>query len=202
MGKLLIINGSPRASKSNSKQYVALFQKYWNGESSKVNITPKNHTEICEDMAHYTDVLLVFPLYVDSIPVTLHNFLKTLEQHPPKQKPRISMVVNCGFLEPEQNQIAVEMIKLFCKQQGYPFLSVLCIGGGEAILNTPFRFLVKRKIKQLVKSVASHQSLSFQVTMPISKETYLKASTKYWIRYGAKNGVTKEQMDTMEIETN
>ena len=29
---------------------------------------------------------------------------------------------------------------------------------------------------------------------------FVKASTKYWIQYGAKNGVTAEQMATMQIE--
>ncbi len=36
--------------------------------------------------------------------------------------------------------------------------------------------------------------------MPITKKMYLKASTTYWINYGKKNGITEEQMKTMQIE--
>ena len=37
--------------------------------------------------------------------------------------------------------------------------------------------------------------------MPISKTMFVKASTAYWERCGKKNGVTKEEMATVQIET-
>ena len=36
--------------------------------------------------------------------------------------------------------------------------------------------------------------------MPLSKKTYIKASTNYWIAYGKLHDVTKEQMENMNIE--
>lgn len=87
----------------------------------------------------YRKYLFVFPLYADSIPVTLLNFLKTMEVNPPQKRPVISVVINCGFMEPQQNDIAIKMLQLYCKKNNYPFGSVLKIGSGEAILNTPFR---------------------------------------------------------------
>ena len=107
-------------------------------------------------MERFSDVLFVFPLYVDGIPVTLLNFLKALENSPPQHKPVVSVLINCGFLEPEQNSIAVKMIQLYCRNYGYPIGSVLKIGGGEAILTTPFRFLVKGKIKKQLSGTAGY----------------------------------------------
>lgn len=43
-------------------------------------VTKENHVELCGKMDGFTDVLLVFPLYADGIPVTLLNFLKTLRK--------------------------------------------------------------------------------------------------------------------------
>ena len=149
MGKIMMHNGSPRAPKSNSKQYAELLAKNVDVPTEYFAINKKNHLELCEEMENFTEVLLVFPLYADGIPVTLLNFLKTLEKHPPKQKPRISVLINCGFYEPEQNDVAVKMIGIFCEQQGYSFGSVLRIGSGEAILNTPLKWFVIRKIKRL-----------------------------------------------------
>ena len=200
MGKLMILNGSPRAPQSNSKQYASIFRSYYKEDIVEYHITPRNHEEILSRLEGCTDLLLVFPLYADSIPVTLHNFLKSLEQHPPASKPTVSVLINCGFLEPEQNQIAVDILKLFCKQHGYPYSCTLCIGGGEAFLKTPFAFLAKSKIKALAKAIQANQPEEFAVTMPISKKSFLKASTKYWLRYGQKYGVSREQMDTMQIE--
>ena len=94
MGKIMMLNGSPRAPKSNSKQYAELLAKNVDVPTEYFAINKKNHLELCEEMENFTEVLLVFPLYADGIPVTLLNFLKTLEKHPPKQKPRISVLIN------------------------------------------------------------------------------------------------------------
>ena len=42
MGKLIIINGSPRASKSNSKKYAEVFKEHYKGEILEYNIVSKN----------------------------------------------------------------------------------------------------------------------------------------------------------------
>lgn len=200
MGKVIIINGSPRAPRSNSKKYGEIFRSYYKVQADTFNITKNNHKEICSKIGEYTDILLVFPLYADGLPVTVLNFLKVLEENPPKNKPKVSVIINCGFIEPEQNNVCIDMVKLFCKQNTYEFNSVLSIGGGEAILGTPFKIFVKWKIKKLAKSIYNNTVENLSVTMPISKNMYLKASTNYWINYGKRNGITKSQMETMKIE--
>lgn len=200
MGKILIINGSPRAPKSNSKQYAALFSKACSWESHYRDLTRANHLELCQAADEVSNVLFVFPLYADGIPVTLLNFLKTWEEYGPRQKPTVSVLINCGFLEAEQNNVAVKMMELYCRENGLPFGSVLKIGGGEAILSTPFRILVQAKIKKLARAIVRQENRTFQVTMPLSKKMFLNASTSYWIRYGERHGITREQMASMQIE--
>ncbi len=201
MGNILILNGSPRAPCSNSKRYAEIFRESCGVETQYYNISAKNHTELCEKFDNFSDILLVFPLYADSIPVTLLNFLKSIEILPCERKPTISVLVNCGFIEYYQNDIAVEMVKLFCRQNAYQFGSVLRIGSGEAILDTPFKFLVERKIKQLARSIESRKYRSLQVTMPLPKRLYIRASAEYWTSYGKRYNTTKEQMQTMQIES-
>lgn len=200
MAKIMIINGSPRAPKSNSKQYAALFAKVCPAETAYYEVGKTNHLALCRAMQEVSDVLLVFPLYADGIPVTLMRFLDTLAQNAPRHPVRISVMINCGFLEPEQNDIAVKMLRLYCRQNGFAFGSVLQIGSGEAILSTPFRILVRAKIKRLAAAILAGQEHTWKVTMPLSKGLFLKASTRYWVGYGKRNGVTKEQMATMQIE--
>ena len=200
MGRTMILNASPRAPRSNSKQYAALFSECYPFETEYFELLHKDPLALIESMGEFSDVLFVFPLYADGIPATLLQFLKVLEEHPPKRKPVASVLVNCGFIEPGQNDVAVEMMRLFCRRNGYRFGSVLRIGSGEAILTTPFRAFVARKIKKLAGSVATGKHQNLKVTMPIPKGMYIKASETYWANYGAKYGVTKEQMATMQIE--
>ena len=200
MGKILIVNGSPRASRSNSKKYAELFVQYWEGEAEYYLAVSKKHQTIYRFLAEYDALLFVFPLYADGIPAIILDFLVSLENCPVKKKPRIHVLINCGFLEPQQNAVAVDMVRLFCKQNNFPFGSVLCIGSGEAILTTPFAFLVKRRIKQFARAVRANSSQFFQVSMPLPKTAFVKASEKYWLRLGQKNKVSRKQMETMEIE--
>lgn len=200
MAELMIVNGSPRAPRSHSKRYAELFSASYPGSTIYENITPNNHQDLCDRMGEVSRLLVVFPLYADAIPVPLLNFLKFLEAHPPRQKPTVSVLINCGFLEPEQNEVAVRMMRLFCRKNQYPFGSVLMIGSGEAILDTPFRVLAAGKIRRFAHSVALGDPRTFQITMPLPKGLFVRAAGSYWEQYGKKYGTSKEQMQTMQIE--
>ena len=202
MEKVILINGSPRAPQSNSKKYAECFMSKSKLLTEYVNITKLNHREIIKKMESSSQVVFVLPLYADGIPSTLLTFLKNLEEESKTNKPIISVLINCGFIEYQQNNVAIEMIKLFCKQNGYKFGSVLSIGGGEAILGTPFKFLVYHKINLFAKSIYKKQYKTFTCTMPLTKKTYIKASTRYWIKYGEKFGITQKEMKIMTIEEN
>lgn len=200
MGRIMIINGSPRAPKSNSRRYAQLFSQSCPAETEYFSITKTNHLQLCQEIQRCSDLLFVFPLYADGIPATMLEFLKTLEKNVPHPKPVVSILINCGFLEPEQNDVAVKMMALFCRSCGFPMGSVLKIGSGEAILQTPFRLFVRRKIKKFASSILHQEYKSWRTTMPITKKMFLKASYRYWKTCGRRNGITEAQMATMEIE--
>lgn len=200
MGKVMMINASPRAPKSNSKQYAQLFSEYCRLDTEYCEVKKTNHLTLCQMMGNYSDIVFAFPLYVDGIPVTLLNFLKTLEENVPLPKPTISVMINCGFIEPYQNDIAVRMLQLYCRKNGYLLGSVFKIGSGEAILTTPFRIFLKAGMKKFAASIEKRRYKNFQATMPIPKKMFIKASTAYWEHYGEKNGISKEQMERMQIE--
>ena len=128
------------------------------------------------------------------------RFLKYLEANSPKRKPVVSVLINCGFLEYHQNDIALEMLRFFCQKNGYRTGSVLALGSGEAILGTPFRYIAVRAIRKLAKSVGNGKYCNIQATMPLNKRLFIWASTRYWIQYGKRFGITKEQMQSMKIE--
>ena len=202
MGRLLILNGSPRAPRSHSKQYAALFRSFWPEEVRAYTAIQKDMTDLFHQLADCSDLLLVFPLYADGLPVTLMKALEEIAPFLPADSLTVHVLVNCGFLEPEQNAVALDMVRLFCEQNGAAYGSTLCIGSGEAILTTPFVSLVKRKIQKLARAIAAKRRVDLKVTMPLPKSWYIRASTSYWIRYGAQNGVLPEQMRTMTIEGN
>ena len=202
MGKIMLLNGSPRAPRSNSKRYAELFASLCPMDSDYFALGSDNHSLLIENLSQYSDLVLVFPLYVDGLPTSLLQFLKTLEAHPPQNKPVVSVLINCGFLEYEQNDVAVRMVQLFCRQNGYEFGSVLRIGSGEAILDTPFKRFVTNSMRKFARSIADWQYDEFQTKMPLPKLLFVKASAQYWDRYGQKNGLSRQDMQSMRIEDN
>ena len=200
MGKILILNGSPRAPRSNSRQYAAIFAQACRQETELFSVGQCHPFEVSRALETCSDLLLVFPLYADGLPVTLMGFLQGLEADPPHHRPVVSVLVNCGFLEPEQNDTALQILRRFCQKNGYPFGSVLKIGSGEAILATPFRLLVRARIRQLARSLHRRTYGEFAVTIPLTKGMFLRASTRYWENYGKKNGLTRAQMADPRIE--
>ena len=140
MGKLLIVNGSPRAPRSNSRRYIEQFLPCW-GETADQYTALRGEPLSPEDC---TDLLLVFPLYADGIPAVLMRTLKELAVWRGTARPRIHVLVNCGFLEPEQTRPAVEMVRFFCKRYGFPWGMALQIGSGEAVGRLGLRPLLDR----------------------------------------------------------
>lgn len=200
MDKLLILNGSPRALRSNSQKFIEMMTPHLGCEWEECFLFTQNHREICDKVKEYSDVLFVFPLYVDSLPCCVLEFLDCLCQNLPDSRPTVHLMINCGFLETEQNSIAIKTLQFFCKKYGFPFGSCLSIGSGEAILTSPFDMLFKLNLKKLAKSIKNSAPLTLSIALPISKERFVAESEKFWLRAGEKNGITKEQMQSPNIE--
>lgn len=133
----------------------------------------QNHREICDKVKEYSDVLFVFPLYVDSLPCCVLEFLDCLCQNLPDSRPTVHLMINCGFLETEQNSIAIKTLQFFCKKYGFPFGSCLSIGSGEAILTPPFDMLFKLNLKKLAKSIKNSARLHFRLLFRSRKNALL-----------------------------
>lgn len=60
--------------------------------------------------------------------------------------------------------------------------------------------LFKLNLKKLAKSIKNSAPLTLSIALPISKERFVAESEKFWLRAGGKNGLTKEQMQSPNIE--
>lgn len=203
MEGILIVNGSPRAPRSNSKLYAEAFMKGWRKGAEYMNLTLINHQAIIEKIGSgaYREVLFVFPLYADGIPSTLLSLWKDIEAAGfVPAGTRMSLIVNCGFYERTQNEVAIKMARLFAKRAGFDFASSFSIASEEATPGTIFRHLLYWRLRRFGRGLRKGRKLTFSYTMPISKRSFLRASTKFWLAYGARNGIDGKAMSTRDIE--
>lgn len=195
MDKFIIVNGSPRAPKSNSLKYIIELKKYLKYDVYVYNIISFKIEQFLEKVKSDSEIIFVLPLYADGLPslvISFFNNLKDFKFHNQK----VHLIINCGFLEWQQNLVAREIFKLFCNGLNLNFCCSLLIGSGEAIMETPYKFLVKQQIKAFAKDIYNNKIKMRHVNMLLSKKRFIKDSTAYWLKYGSKNGLTKEDMES------
>ncbi len=176
--------------------------KYLKTDSKEFLLNKNNYDEISKELFSAQAAILIFPLYVDCIPSILLGFLNRLEKLGEKYKsrPTIYIIINCGFIENEQNEVAISMIEYFLMKNNFKYGGALSIGSGEAILDSPFRGMVTSKIKKMAKAIEHGETISIKTQMPISKSLFVKVGNKYWSIKGSSHGKTKMEMKTMEIK--
>ncbi len=113
MGKMIVINGSPRGGRSNTRLYSEAMTSVWPDEHVAYNVVRRRPAECLEQLDGCTDILLAFPLYTDGLPSGLVELLGQLLEAGIDAESRVHVLVNCGFREPSQCAVALEIRAAF-----------------------------------------------------------------------------------------
>lgn len=154
-----IINGSPKLGESTSGlliKYLLQETGECNAQVFKCTLQPTTLAKIVS-----SDVLvLVFPLYVDSIPSQLLRFLIALKE---LESLNHNMVVYCimnnGFFEGNQNYVAIQQIKNWCVAANLNWGQGIGIGAGEMlpfIADVPLKHGPNKNIGYAISNLASN----------------------------------------------
>lgn len=147
--KIALINASPKPAFSGSGNLMEELKKDLR-EGTDVRsyeFHRKSISEITVKELLNMDTWVIFcPLYVDALPSHFLSCLMQLENAKPNKKIRIYGVINCGFYEGEQTDVAFEVLKNFCDRCGFQFCGGMGIGGG-GILSMIQRIAYKKRTK-------------------------------------------------------
>ena len=94
--------------------------------------TVRTGPETWEALADCEAAVVIFPLYVDSLPSHLLRFFMEWEMDRREQQRRalsLYAVAQCGFYEGEQNRIALEQVSCFCRKAGISWQGGVGLGG-------------------------------------------------------------------------
>jgi len=93
--------------------------------------------DLLDDVKEADFLLFASPLYVDSLPAPVVKALEILANHLKDasglSEIRVVAISNCGFPEPEQNVLALEMYRLFAERVGMAWAAGIPVGAGEAL---------------------------------------------------------------------
>jgi multimeric flavodoxin WrbA len=135
--KIALINGSPKMKGSASGSILEDLKTLISNSKVEIFSCELHKTQINEnqivDIYSCDALVFIFPLYVDGIPSHLLNNLLSLQKYfnsKTSKQIKVYAVVNCGFYEGRQNEIAIEILKNWTYKAGLSWGQGLGIGGG------------------------------------------------------------------------
>lgn len=134
--KISIINGSPKAGRSNSEileNYLLSLLKD-NGIRKYYSISVRLDDKIKNEIYNSDVLIFLFPLYVDGIPSNLLKLLVEFEKEKVvNPATKVYCVVNNGFYEGKQNHLAILQIKNWCEKIKARWGQGIGVGAGELL---------------------------------------------------------------------
>lgn len=139
--KIVLINGSPKVNNSASGTLLEDIKMYLGEHSELVEFGFHSSivsTETIDELASTDAWVFAFPLYVDGVPGNLLSCLIQLEEAR-IQNPQIRIygVVNCGFYEGIQAELALQLLQNWCKKTGFLWSGGIGVGGGGGLAMMP-----------------------------------------------------------------
>ena len=122
---ILYINGSPKLENSNSNYFL---NKIKNNE--KINYIYRDKFDnILKKINKVDTIILSFPLYVDSPPSKVIEFMEyIIDNNIDISNKKIYTIINCGFWEAKHNRTASLIIENFAnnRKAKYKIYPILC----------------------------------------------------------------------------
>ena len=203
--KISVINGSPKAIKSNSEilgNYLSSLlkeneiKKYY---SISFRLNDENKNEI-----YNSDVLIfLFPLYVDGIPSNLLKlFVEFEKEKVVNPATRVYCIVNNGFYEGKQNRLAILQMKNWCEKVKADWGQGIGVGAGELLPylkkyklgQGPLKNLGKVLDKFSTNILTLKSDKDIYINQNWLKSLYFFQGTISWILKGRKNNLRVREL--------
>jgi len=180
--KAILLIGSPKIFKSTSDKLGSFFLKYLEDigyTTEKVNINVSIRNNALDDLIKLindSDLLVIStPLYVDSLPAPLVVFLEKYQNSDLTNRKQLIAIVNSGFPEPNHNNSAIEILRLFAKHNNLDWLGGFAIGGGGAFGNVD---MAKSPRAQFIRESFRESAIYLRDDLLIPADVFKKASTQ------------------------
>lgn len=221
MNEVCFINGSPRGKNSGSQYFIGEISKLLNIEKMKIEhlcivdcLKNNNVEEVFEKIYKANSIIFVFPLYIDSIPSSMLDFLAQFGEFIQKSSrmnmldktkvPRIYAVVNSGFIEGEQNKHALKIMEHFCDRIGFDWRFGLGIGAGE-FMKESRDISIESKMKKtiyeaflILKNDIENSRMVYKDNIlanpRMPKFLFMFFGNRHWVRIAKRKKVKKNEL--------
>jgi multimeric flavodoxin WrbA len=206
---IALINGSPKSKDSASGHVLKALKAFLEPDRNGFTEYSFRKSQVSEEemkQLGQSDVLVfAFPLYVDGIPSHLLSCLVQLESFFTelcKKDILVYALVNCGFYEGHQNNIAIEMMKNWCAKAGLKWGQGVGIGSGgmlPMLNNIPIGKGPTRNLEAALKQVSGNviqgmSSEDISITANFPRLLYKLAAEMGWRKAVKENGLKRRDL--------
>jgi len=228
-GRALLIVGSPKTKSPSTSGVLGgyllerLRERGWETESLTLKAglrQEKGKQDLVSSLDRADLLLLVFPLYIDTLPFLVTKALETMEVHSRvthgARPQRLFALANNGFPEAYQNTLALAICHRFAAQSGMSWGGGLAMGAGEALSRgqsltskhrsgPPIKHVIQA-LDMTAVALAEGRTVPREAVTMIAKNPiplvpfsawrwiFVKASARHWQRQAAAKGISKENM--------
>ena len=200
--RALLLIGSPKGVEKSSSACVGrllvdrLESRGWAGEAIHLHAavrTEESRKEMLDAIDRASVVLLASPLYVDSLPAPAIRAIELIaaHRHPGNVSriPRFVSLINCGFLEPSQNDTCQQILRRFAENAGFEWLTGISLGAAGR---------VSKRVREAFDILAEALDLEILVPSEVERLTrkplmpgwlYVVVGNFMWRRWADRNGV-------------
>ena len=221
MKSLLLLNGSPRGERSNSMKMLARVGAGWElgGGNTPETLHLARRTgfqRAVEAFSQSDVVLLGMPLYTDSMPALVKEYIEALAPqvaiaHAGGSTPTLGFLVQSGFPEALHSRPLERYLEKLTRRLGLPYAGTIVHGGGESLQVTPdkannklwarLRILGEQLARdgrfgeKELKAVAGIERFSALTGALLSVAIKLPIINFYWNSQLKKNGAWERRFD-------
>ena len=204
----LMLCGSPHNEGGNSTYFLNALKEKLNGKGEIYNIMQSyeiSEAAFLESLKNGENIVFSFPLYADSLPAYFLAFLKKLKTSTEGivSESRVYVIVNNGFYDDVQNNIAIKIIWKWCDKCGLLKGRALAVGAGGMVHAAPLGKgplakvdVALEEMAEDIKNGRSGDTIYVKPSFPRFLFTFM--GNLSFTAEGKKNGLSKADIKTLQ----
>ena len=140
----ILINGSQKNHKSNSRYFLDYISKYLD-DYTIYDLKYDFFDNIIDSIINTDTIVLAFPLYVDSpnsLTLKLLNYI--YDNNIDLSNKSLYVIINCGFREGIHNITALNIIKNWATKVNIKYSGSILVGAGEIVGKEEYSYITRR----------------------------------------------------------
>ena len=204
----LMLCGSPHNEGGNSTYFLNALKEKLNEKGEIYNIMQSSEISeaaFLEALKNGENIVFSFPLYADSLPAYFLAFLKKLKTSAEGivSESRVYVIVNNGFYDDVQNNIAIKIIWKWCDKCGLTKGCALAVGAGGMVHAAPLGkgplAKVDAALKQMAEDIENSRSGDTIFVKPaIPRFLFTFMGNLSFTAEGKKNGLSKVDINALQ----